>query len=136
MINAGPKSMSQRYEVVAAHPPVGLGEGEPGNPVGRRSLGAGEHRGELLGHPDRRHPGPAGHRLGIKVGPHHLNLAVGLAEPHHRDVVVTGELRHRLPERQPDLLEDRRGGNRIPRCWVKKLTTCPPTCSIGTYAFR
>jgi hypothetical protein len=24
----------------------------------------------------------------------------------------------------------------LPRCAVKKLTTCPPTCRFGTYALR
>jgi hypothetical protein len=44
-------------EVVARDPPTGLGEGKPRDVVGRGPFGAGEHRGELLGHPDRGHPG-------------------------------------------------------------------------------
>jgi len=47
------------------------------------------------------------------VGLHLLDLAVGLGEPHHRDVLLIGEATHRSAERGPDLIEDRRGRDRI-----------------------
>jgi hypothetical protein len=74
---------------------------------------AGEHPGVLLRHPDRGHPGPAGRGLRLQVGPHPLDLAIGLAEPHHRDVLVVREPGDRVPKRCPDLLQDRRGGDWI-----------------------
>jgi hypothetical protein len=51
--------------------------------------------------------------LGVQVGPHDLDLAVVLAEPHHRDVIVLGEAGHRFPERRPDLVEEGWRGNRV-----------------------
>ena len=66
---------------------------------------AGEHRLELLGHPDRHHPRLAGR---LEVGADDVDLAVGLGETDQRDVVDLGELEHRLAERQPDLVEQRR----------------------------
>ena len=100
-------------EVIAGHTPVGLVEGEPRSPGRPLPLGPGEHTGVLLGDPDRGHPGPARLGLGRQVGPHGLDLAVGLGEPHHRDVVLLGEAGHRPAERGTDLVEDRRGRDRI-----------------------
>jgi hypothetical protein len=42
-----------------------------------------------------------------KVGPHLLDLAVGLDEADHRDVLVVGEPPDRPAERGADLVEDR-----------------------------
>ena len=42
-----------------------------------------------------------------------IDLAVVLAEAHHRDVVVLGERRHRAAKRGADLLEDGRRRNLI-----------------------
>jgi hypothetical protein len=103
-------------EVVAGDPPVGLGERERHH-LARCvvALVTDEHSGVLLGHPERSHPGPA--RLGLRrqVGPHLLNLAVGLGEADHRDVLVVSEPRDRLAERGADLVEDRWRGDRIPQ---------------------
>ena len=76
-------------------------------------FGGGEHRRELLRHPDRGHPRPAGRRLPGQIRPHHIDLAVVLAEAHHRDVVGLGERRHRAAKRGADLLEDGRRRNLI-----------------------
>ena len=77
--------------------------GGPGLPGGQ--VVAGEHRLELLRHPDRHHPRLAGR---LEVGADHVDLAVSLGETDQRDVVDLGELEHRLAERQPDLVEQRR----------------------------
>ena len=100
-------------EVIAGHAPVGLVEGEPRRPGRPLPLGPGEHTRVLLGDTDRGHPGPARPGLGRQVGAHQIDLAVGLGEPHHRDVVLLGEPADRPPERGPDLVEDRRGRDRI-----------------------
>jgi hypothetical protein len=71
----------------------------------------GPHPLELLGHPDRGHPGASGAGLPMQVGAHQVELAadVVLAESHHRDVVVRGEAGHRLAEALTQLAEQRRG---------------------------
>ncbi len=61
------------------------------------ALRRGEHVLKLLGGPDRGHPGAAGRRLSSQIRPHPIDLAVILAEPHHRDVVgFTERCHHRL----------------------------------------
>ena len=100
-------------EIETRHPPVGLGERKPRNPVVARAFRRGEHVLELLRDPDRGHPAAAGARLPSQIRPHHLDLAVVLTEPHHRDVVVGGETVHRRAERGADLLHDRRRRDRI-----------------------
>ena len=106
-----PEIVVPDVEVVAGHPPLGHREGEP-HRLAPLFLGGGEHRRELLRHPDRGHPRPAGGLPG-QIRPHHLDLAVVLAEPHHRDVIGLGERRHRPAKRRADLLEDRRRRNLI-----------------------
>ena len=71
-------------------------------------LVAGEHVLELLGNPDRCHPGHAGAGLRVQVAAHHVDLPVALFEPDNRDVMVLGERADVLPELGPDLLHDRR----------------------------
>ena len=110
-----PEVVIPEVEVVAGDAAVGLVKGEPRDAVGSLALGAGEHVRVLLRDPDRGHPGPAGLGLRDEVGPHLLDLAVGLGEPHHRDVLLVGEAIHRPTERRPDLVEDRRGRDRIPQ---------------------
>ena len=101
-----------QVEVVAGHPPVSLGEGE----LRRRRAGlppvSGPDPLELLRHPDRRHLRPAGGRRPLQVRGHHVGLAVVLGELDPRDVVGLGEGGHRPAEPLPDLVEQRRGGNR------------------------
>jgi hypothetical protein len=36
----------------------------------------------------------------------------------------------------PSLVKVAGEGIGLPRCWVRKPTTCPPTWRFGTYAFR
>ena len=72
----------------------------------------------------------------VQVRAHHLQLPLALGEADHPDVVACGELGDRLAEPQSDLLQDRRGRDREPRCWVRKLTTCPDTCRVGTHPVR
>jgi len=102
-----------QVEVVAAHPPVGLGEPELRRARGGLALGSGPDPLELLRDPDRRHPRTTGGGLPIQVRAHHLELAVILAELHPRDVVGLGKRRHRRTEPPPDLVEQRRGGERV-----------------------
>jgi hypothetical protein len=107
-----PEVLVPQVEVVAGHPPVSLREG-----VLRRSglsvaLVGGPDPLELLRHPDRRNPGPAGGGLPGQVGLHHINLAVALAELHPRDPVGGCERFHRAAELDPDLLHQRRRGDR------------------------
>jgi hypothetical protein len=64
---------------------------------------------------DRGHPGPAGPGLRVDVGPHLLDLAIGLGESHDRDVLLIGEAADCTPKRRPDLVEDRRGRDRVPQ---------------------
>jgi hypothetical protein len=66
------------------------------------ALRRGKHILKLLGNPDRGHPGPAGARLASQIRPHHLDLAVVLAEPHHRDLIVGSEMVNRRAERGAD----------------------------------
>src|SRR6195256_937959 len=100
---------------------LSLGEGELRGPgrVGV-ALAGGPHQLELLRPADRHHAGPA--RPG---GPpqqrfHHRGLPDALLELDHRDVVVLGEPRHRLPEPGADLLEHRRGDDRHPEVIVQE----------------
>ena len=113
-MNAGPKSASQPHvEVETRHPPVGLGERKPRNPVAALASRRGEHILELLRGADRGHPGPAGARLPSQIRPHHLDLAVIPAEPHHRNLVVGSETLHRFTKGGADLVHDRRRRDRI-----------------------
>ena len=101
-----------QVEVVAGHPPVSLGEGELRRCRAGLPPVSGPHPLELLRHPDRRHPRPAGRRRPLQVRGHHIGLAVVLGELDPRDVVGLGEGGHRPAEPLPDLVEQRRGGNR------------------------
>jgi hypothetical protein len=74
--------------------------------------GPGEHPLELLRHPDRRHPSPIFPDQPVQVWAHHLQLALPPGEAHHRDPLLGGELRDRLPEPQPNPLQNRRRRNR------------------------
>jgi hypothetical protein len=65
------------------------------------------------------------------VGPHLLDLAVGLGEPHHRDVLVVGEPGDRATERGPDLVEDRRGRDRIAQVRGQEADDLPADLQIG-----
>ena len=100
-------------DIKTRHPPVGLEKRKPRNPVVAHAFRRGEHVLELLGDPDRGHPGPAGTRLPSQIRAHHLDLAVVLTEPHHRDLVIGSEPVHRRAERGADLLHDRRRRDRI-----------------------
>src|SRR5215212_3241780 len=129
-----PELLIPQVEVVAGHPAVGLVEGEPRDAVGGVALSAGEHTRVLLRDTDRSHPGPAGRGLRDDVGPHLLDLAVGLGEPDNRDVLVVSEAADRLRNTVPILSKIAGDGIGFPRCAVRKLTTCPPTCRLFTQA--
>jgi len=119
-----PEIVVPDVKVVAGHPPIGLGEAEP-HRVAALFLGGGEHRRELLRDPDRGHPGPARRRLPRQIWAHHVDLAVVLGEPHHRDPIVGGETLHRPPERGADLLQDRRRRDRITQMRGQKRDHLP-----------
>jgi hypothetical protein len=57
--------------------------------------------------------------------------AVGPLEAQQGDAPLLGEGRDRLAEAVADALEQDRGGTSLPRCWVKNVTTWPPTCRLG-----
>jgi hypothetical protein len=87
---------------------------------------------ELLRHPDRDHLGPAVLGGSFQQRAHELGLALVLGEVHDGEVVGLGEAGDRAAEPLTDQAEQRRGGIGLPRCSVRNLTTCPPTCSPGT----
>ena len=63
--------------------------------------------------------------------------AVRLLQLQDRNLVLGGEGLHLAAETVADLLEQRPArGSGDPRCSVRNGTTWPPTCSLGTYAFR
>ena len=97
-----------------------------------RALRRGEHVLKLLGGPDRGHPGAAGRRLSSQIRPHPIDLAVILAEPHHRDMVGFSERCHRRANAVPIFSMIAGDGIGQPKCWVINDTTCPPTCRFGT----
>ena len=111
-MNALPEVLIPQVEVVAGHPPVGLGEGVLRRRGPGVALVGGPDPLELLRHPDRRHAGPAGGGLPVQVGLHHVDLALALAEPHPRDPVGGREGFHRAAELRPDLFHQRRRGDR------------------------
>lgn len=110
----GAELLVHDVEVVAGHPPLGLGEGELRQVHGPGAALVGRpHRLELLRHADRGHPAPSRGGQPVLVGPHHVDLPVVLAEAHHRDVAGGGEPGHCPAEPVADLLEDRRRGHRL-----------------------
>jgi hypothetical protein len=96
-----------QVEVGAGHPAVGLVERPSWRAGGGLALGGGPDPLELLRHPDRGDPGPSGGGLAVKVGSHHRELVVVLAELHPREVVVLGVGGDRPAEALPDLVEQR-----------------------------
>jgi hypothetical protein len=95
-----------QIEVVDRDPAVFLAEGELRRPgrVGVTLAGQ-EHPLHFLGHPDRRDLGPAACCRLVQVGTHHLDVAVGGLQRHHRDVVGLRERRHPAAEPISDLLQ-------------------------------
>jgi hypothetical protein len=78
------------------------------------ALAADEYPLSFLGHPDRRDLRPAGGSSPLQVGAHHLDVAVGCLQRHHRDVIGFGERGDPAAESVPDLLQARRGRDRVP----------------------
>jgi hypothetical protein len=110
-------------EVVAAHPPVGLLEREPGRArpaVATTPVITGEHPLELLRHPDRDDPRPPGGLGRVQERAHHVGLALILAKPHHRDLMLLGEAAHRGPEPLPDRGQQRRRRDRVAQMLSQK----------------
>ena len=100
--------MSHRAEVETGDPAVRPVEGVPGHTGGVGPFGGGENLLELLGVPDRGHPGPARRGLRIQVTLHHVDLAVVSTESDDRDRMVLSELPDVLPEPGADLQQNRR----------------------------
>ncbi len=123
---AGAEVLVPQVEVETGDPPVGLGEGEPRDPVGALALVRGEHVLILLRDADRGDPRPAGAGLRIQVPAHHLDLAVTPGELHHRDLVGPRERVDPTPEPGPDLLQDRRRGDRQPQVPGHERDDLPP----------
>jgi len=53
-------------------------------------------------------------------------------ETQQGNVVCLSEGRDRLAEAVPMRLNRAGEGTSLPRCWVKNVTTWPPTCKLGT----
>jgi hypothetical protein len=93
---------------------------------------------DLLSNHDRHHPTAALAFGLLQVRADVIELAivpagtVGPLETQQGNVVCLSEGRDRLAEAVPDALEQGRGGTSLPRCWVKNVTTWPPTCKLGT----
>ena len=102
-----------QVEVVDGDPAVGLVEGEL-RWLGRVgvALPGDEHPLRLLRHPDRGHLRTplAGSRT--QIAAHHVDVAVGGLQPHHRNVVGVGERGDRPAEPVADLLQTRRRRDR------------------------
>ena len=73
-----------------------------------------EHPLGFLGHADRRDLRTAGGRGLLQVGAHHLDVAVSGLQRHYRDVIGLGERGDAAAEGVPDLLQARRGRDRVP----------------------
>jgi hypothetical protein len=58
--------------------------------------------------------------------------AVGPLEAQQGDVPLLGKGRDCLAEAVTDAFEQGRDGTWLPRCWVRNVTTWPPTCRLGT----
>jgi hypothetical protein len=102
------------------------------------SLVAHEDLLDLLGGHDRHHP-IAALALGLlQVRADMIELAivpagaVGPLKAQQGNVVCLGESRDRLAEAVPMRLNRAGEGISLPRCSVKNMTTCPPTCRFGT----
>ena len=125
-----------QVEVEHRDPAVLLIEGElraPGR-VGV-TLAGDEHPLHLLGHPDRRDLRAACLRGPFQVGAHHLDLAVGGLQRHHRDVVGFSEGGDPAAEGVPDLLQARRGRDRVPAV-VQELDHLPAHLQLTQIAVQ
>ena len=126
-----------QVEVVHRDPAVLLVEGElraPGR-VGV-TLAGDEHPLGFLGHPDRRDLRPARSGRGpVQVGAHHLDVAVGGLQRHHRDVVGLGEGGDPAAEGIPDLLQARRGRDRVAAV-VQELDHLPADLQLAQVAVK
>jgi hypothetical protein len=71
-------------------------------------------------------PRGAGAGLRVQVAAHHLDLAVTPGELHHRDLVGPRERVDPTPEPGPDLLQDRRRGDRQPQVPGHERDDLPP----------
>ncbi|WP_218028433.1 hypothetical protein [Mycobacterium pseudokansasii] len=117
-------------------PPVCLVERKPRHTVVADVFCRGEHILELLADPDCDHPGAACTRLSNQIWAHHLNLAVVLAEPDHRDGVVGSEALDRPAKRGAHLLDDRRRRDRITQVRGHKRHHLPAHLQIGHIAIE
>src|SRR5581483_4257395 len=104
-----------QIEVVAAHPPIGLGKPPLRRPCRRLAFIGSPDPLKLLSHPDRCYPKDTRRRLTGQVRAHQFQLGthIILTELHPWDVVGLYKSRHRPPEPLTDLVEQRRRGKRI-----------------------
>jgi hypothetical protein len=101
-------------EVIDGDPAVLLAEGELRALAGAGTALAGDELPPgLLGHPDRRDLRAAGGSSPLQVRVHHLDVAVGGLQRHHRDVIGLSERGDPAAESVPDLLQARRGRDPI-----------------------
>ena len=131
LMNAGPKSSSRRRSS-SSSPAAGTPRGEP-HRLAPLLLVAVNTAANSWAIPIA--ATPPGRRLPGQIRPHHIDLAISLAEPHHRDSVVLGERHHSAANAVPIFSRIAGDGIGLPRCWVRKLMTCPPTCRFGRYRF-
>jgi hypothetical protein len=103
-----PEVLVEHVEVEARHPALGLVEAVVDRPRGvGGALVALEDPLELLGDEDGDYSGAGLRRQGL----HEVDLPLALLGPDQGDAVPVGEVRHRLAEPVPDLLEHRRRGD-------------------------
>jgi hypothetical protein len=121
-------------DVGAGHPTVGLGERPPWPASGSLALGGRPDPLELLRHPDRGHPEGPGGGLAVKVGSHHRELVVVLAERHPREVVGLRGGGDRPAEALPDLVAQCRPRKPVAQGPDKNATTWALVCSLGRSA--
>ena len=72
---------------------------------------------------------------GVQVGLHHLDVAVGSLQRHHRDVIGLGERGHPAAEGVPDLLQARRGRHRVPAV-IQELDHLPADLQLAQVAVK
>src|SRR4030095_6543281 len=97
---------------------------------------AGEHPLELLRDPDRDHPRPPRLLGSGQQRAHDLGLTRVLGEPDHWMLLALAKRPTACRNRSPIGMNSAGEGIGWPRCCVRKTTTCPPTCRLGTYPLR
>ena len=136
-----PELLIENVEVVRADAPLVPEEIKRRDPRLLRSVPGAPDPLELLGDDHRDNPEAALALSCLQVRTDVIELAVipagaiRRAQPKHRDLAIAREPAGLGPEAITDPAEQRRRRIGCPRCRHRNRTTCPGTCSCGTYAF-